>query len=235
MAEASSALRTLTRRAHMLLPGLYAWTVTVATPVTQRGAGPGARACAVAALVALVAGPLLVTTRPLVARIIGVHAFLGACLITWALLGPLLTVSRLDPLRGMLGAFAWALFAFGWGSLRELGHVPEDDPRAVPGPALTARSRLPAGSAVVLATGVVLALGLSALAWRVTRPGGALLAHAAAVLSGIALIAAATSIALDRGTLRRQGTPRQRFDAATVPLSALALLLSLGFLYFLLR
>lgn len=223
----------LVHHANVLLPGLYAWVSTVAYPATQKGAAGLARVLAFSALVALVAGPLVAVDRPRLGRAIGVLGFVGLSVITWILLGPVIHVQRLDPLRASLGAVGWALFAFGWGELRQLGSVPEDDPNVIPGPSLPARSALPRGAYPVLVLGVIGAVIPLFLAWRELRPRHALFAHAASVVWAVALITSAARLALDRGRLERErSTPaRSRLSSATRPLALLTLALALGLLW----
>jgi hypothetical protein len=225
----------LTVRANMLLPGLYAWVTTVAYPTTYRGASGAARATAFLALLALLSGPLLVLDRPRLARLFGIYVFFGASVLTWLMLGPLISVERLEPVRSALGGAGWALFALGWGSVRRAGTVPEDDPHVLSGPPLTARSRLPLSASIVLGISLVgLTLPL-ALAWRVVRPEHALFAHAAALLSALFILNAGSNIALARGPSRGAFSVRQRMAALTRPLAFLSLVLLAGLVILLLR
>jgi hypothetical protein len=221
--------------ANMLLPGGYAWLTTVALPAAQRGVPATARVAALAALAALVGGPLIALARPRLGRAIGVLGFVGLCTVTWGLLGPAIGIERLEPVRAVLGTVGWILFALGWGSVREVGSVPEDDPNALSGPPLPARSRLPPGSMAILAVGIAGSLPALYFAWRITRPDHALLGHAAAVLGAMALVAASARIAVDRAGYRTLGSPSQRVNSAARPLGALALLLGIGFVWLLLR
>jgi hypothetical protein len=225
----------LTVRANMLLPGLYAWVTTVAYPTTYRGAAGSARFTAFIALLALLSGPLLVLERPRLARILGVYVFFGASLVTWLLLGDVIGVDRLEPVRSALGAAGWALFALGWGSVRRAGSVPEDDPHVLAGPLLTARSQLPVSASVVLGISLVgLAVPLT-LAWRVVRLEHALFAHAAALLCALAILTAGANIALGHGTRSSPSSVRQRIAAATRPLALLSLVLLASLVAMLLR
>jgi hypothetical protein len=219
----------------MLLPGLYAWVATVAALASQRGTPMLSRLTALTALVALVAGPLVALDRPRLGRVLGVHTFVALCIATWALLGPGVSVTRLDPTRAFLGALGWGLFAFGWGTLRNVGSVPEEDPHAILGPPLPQRGRLPRGAAALLAVSVVSAVVVLLLAWTIDRPSHALFGHAAAVLAAIALVSAGARIAVSRSEPRVPTSPRQRLDAAARPLAAVALALSLGLLWLILR
>ena len=219
----------------MLLPGLYAWLTTVGLPALQRGSPAVSRLTAGLGLVALVAGPFLTPRWSRVGRSVGILGFVGLSVLTWALLGPAITVGRLEPIRAALGSVGWALFALGWGSMRELGAVPEDDPNAILGPLLAPRARPPAVSQALLWVGVIGSLLPLYLAWRVTRPDHALFAHAAAVLSAIALVFSAARLAVDRGAYRAPSSARHRLNAAVRPLGALGLALGVGFVWLLVR
>jgi hypothetical protein len=225
----------LTVRANMLLPGLYAWVTTVAYPTTARGAPDSARVTAFVALLALLAGPILVLDRPALGRILGIHAFVGFSLVTWVLLGALIGVDRLEPVRSALGGVGWTLFALGWGTVRRAGSVPEEDPHVLLGPPLVARSRLPRSALIVLVVSLVGTLLPLSLAWRVVRPEHALLAHAAALLAALAILNSGANVGLRLGQARSSGSSRQRLAAATRPLGLLLLMLALGLLLLSLR
>jgi hypothetical protein len=192
----------------MLLPGLYAWVITVAHPVGLEGVGFLPRTLALLALLSLALGPLLVSRRPRLARGFGVWGFVGLCLTTWLLLGSRIGVTEVDPLRAAFGSVGWALYAFGWGSVRRWGSVPEEDPRAVEGPPLTARGKLPSAASWIFAAGLVGAGLIVLLAWRVRRPVHALLAHALALTLAVWVVDVAADVVTHRST--PGGAPRQR-------------------------
>jgi hypothetical protein len=220
---------------NMLLPGGYAWLTTVALPAAQRGAPGSARAAAIVALFALLSGPLIALSRPRLGRAIGVLLFVALCTLAWALLGPAIGIERLEPVRALLGAVGWILFALGWGSVRETGSIPEDDPNALHGPPLPVRKHLPRGSMAILAIGMAGSLPALYFAWRVTRPDHALLAHAVAVMAAIGLVVSSAKISVDRAGYRPPSPTAERVNSAARPLGALALLLGLGFVWLLLR
>lgn len=226
---------SLSVRANMLLPGLYAWVTTVAYPTTYRGASGTARATAFIALIALLSGPFLVLERPRLARVLGIYVFFGLSVATWLLLGELVGVDRLEPVRSGLGAAGWALFALGWGSVRRAGSVPEDDPHVLSGPPLTARSQLPVSASIVLGISLLGSTVPLMLAWRVVRLEHALFAHAAALLCALAILSAGATIALGHGAARSPSSVRQRLAAATRPLAVLSLVLLASLVTMLLR
>jgi hypothetical protein len=220
--------QALTLRANTLLPGLYAWVTTVAYPATYRGVPSSARVTAFVALVALLVGPILVLDRPRLGRAVGIYVFVGSSLATWLLLGPALGVERLEPTRSALGGIGWGLFALGWGSLRRVGTVPEDDPHVIPGAPLVPRSRVPAKAVVILGLGLGGALPPLLLAWRAVGTEHALLAHSAALLCALAIVNAASIVALGRGTPRSLPSARQRIRASLRPALVLLAVLALG-------
>lgn len=219
----------------MLLPGLLAWVSTVGSPIAERGVALFPRVTGALALIAMVAGPLVSSFHQKLGRIIGVVATMGLCLLTWLLLGPTIGVPHLEPVRAAIGAMAWLLFAFGWGAVREPGHVPEEDPRAIPGPPLAARNRLPKGALVIISIGMAGAAIPMFAAWRVIRPSHALLAHAAAIVCAIALVTGAAKIAVDRQGFRPPSSAGARLGAAVRPLTLLAVVLILRFIWMLLQ
>lgn len=222
-------------RANMLLPGVYAWLITVASPAVHRGAPLAARVTAMAALVALVAGPLVVFEHPRAARGVGVLAFVGLSVTTWLLLGPLVSVEHLEPVRACLGAVGWALFAFGWGAVRHAGSIPEEDPHVIRGDPLSARGQLPWSTFFVYSIGLLGAVIALVLAWQVVRPAQALLAHSVALVAAIALVGCAARVAVERGRSRSSLAPRSRLNASARPLAMALLLLGLGFVWLMLR
>lgn len=213
----------------VLVPGVYAWLVTVALPSAQRDASALPKVSAFFALVCLIGGPVVALYRERVGRALGVYGFVGFAVMTWLLLGDLLSGAKLDPLRAALGSVGWALFAFGWGSVREVGAIPEQDPHALTGAPLTARSMLPKGAGVVMGLGLAGAVVPIFLAWRIDRPLHALLGHAVAVVVAVALVTSAAVIGVSRGNTR-QHSPRTRLELASRSLGLAVALLSLGFM-----
>jgi hypothetical protein len=219
----------------MLLPGLYAWLSTVAAPVSVRGAPIAARVTAAIALIAMIAGPVLALRYARLGQAVGVYLFVGLSLATWLIADTLIGVQALEPVRAGLGAVGWALFALGWGTVRTVGDVPEEDPHAIVGAPLPARGRLPRATLAVFSIGLAGAAVPLLLAWRVIRPGHALLAHAVAVTCAVAIVTSAAKIALARGSWQAQNPPRVRLLAASRPLAVLTVLLAAGMVWAVLR
>ena len=228
-------LGALRDRASTVLPGLYAWLTTVALPSAPHGAPRMARVTALLALLALLAAPLFVVSRPLVGRALGIFGFIGCSLLTWLLLGAGLIQNSGDPLLPALGAVAFTLYALGWGSQRRRGVVPEDGPNVIPGPPLQPRVRPPAVAPFVFGLILVSALVPVFLAFRVADSERSLFAHAVAILAAILAITVGSRVALGLGQRRSLPAVPERLNAVAVPLALLALLFGLGFLWLVLR
>src|SRR5262245_45570668 len=157
----------------VLAPGLYAWTVTVGWPVSQRFAPLGARIFALVALVTLVAGSTLLFSSPRLARILGIWVFLAACLGTSAWYAPALGPLHFDPVPGILGSGGWALFAISWAG--DAATAPSASTPSPPTPSprpdrdLSARRgrNVPRAAAAVLALVALTAAVPMVLAWWV--------------------------------------------------------------------
>ena len=155
---------------YTLVPGLFAWITTVLVPVSFRGASVYARVTATVAVIALVLGPIISSRQPRLGRMVGVAVFVAFSLFTWILLGNYVDIQRVDPVRGFAGAVGWAMFAFGWGRVRRVGAVPEEDPHVISGPPMPARAALPTGAYAIFVLASVGALVPLVLAWRVSAP-----------------------------------------------------------------
>ena len=223
-------VRAFAARANKLLPGLYAWTATVALPATYPDAGWEARASSVAALVALVLGPWLSPTRPALGRVLGIHAFVGFSLVTWTLAVRAGVPLAPEPVRAAFGGLGWMVYAFGWGELARPLRVPEDDPHVLGGPALTPRAVLPRRAGAVIGLGAAGALLLGILAWRVQRTPQTVMGHAVALAAGLWMLSAATEIALTEVQSPR-GSTGERLARVSGTLSLLLVFLGLGLLW----
>jgi hypothetical protein len=222
-------------RTNMLVPGVFAWLVTVGIPAAERGVSIWARIVSLLVLGPLIAGPFVAARQPRLGSAIGVYGTMGLALVSWISLGPAVGVLHLDPVRSAIGSVGWVLFAFGWGSVRDTRAIPEDDPRAILGPQLSPRMSLPFGATVVLAFGILAATLPVFVAWRVARPSHALLAHASAILAAIGLVSSASKIASERQNWRPEPVPTTRFARAVRPLTLLAVVLILRLIWTLLR
>ncbi len=222
-----------TVRTNLFVSGAFAWLATVAAPTLGSGWLPMLSASA--ALISLVGGLLIAPRLPKAGRLVTMAGFLGFSTVTWVLLGSTLDVGRLEPVRAAAGAVGWMLFAFGWGAVRNVRSVPENDPRVIRSEPLTPRRSLPLVTHVVFAIASVGAMVPWLLAWRVTRPEHALLAHGAGLLCAIAMVSAGAQISVQRGQRVRLPGPAARLNAASSALSGLVVVAVLGVVIWLVR
>ena len=230
-----NVLSALRDRASTVLPGLYAWLTTVGLPAVQQRASGSTRVTAVLALVSLLTAPLFVVQRPLVARCLGIFAFLGFSLLTWLMLGAGLVQAPGDPVLSALGAVAFTLYALGWGSLRRRDAIPEDGPDVIPGPPLQPRSKPQSSAPIVFGLILISAFVPVFLAFRVAETERALFAHAAAILAAIMTTTVGARVALFVGERKALPSAGERLNSAAVPLALLALVFGLGFLWLVVR
>ncbi len=231
MAEATQRELPISARTNMLLPGVFAWLVTIGIPAAERGVAIWPRIISILVLGPLIAGPVVAVKQPRLGSAIGIYGTMILALLSWILLGGAVSVQHLDPVRSAIGSVGWVLFAFGWGSVRDTRAIPEDDPRAILGPELAPRAQLPQGATLVLAFGIVAATLPVFVAWRVERPSHALLAHACALLAAIGLVSSASKIASERQHYKMENSPSTRFARAVRPLTLLAVVLILRLIW----
>jgi hypothetical protein len=226
---APSDVLPLAERTRVLLPGLYAWLLTVGLPVLARGVRSGPRLAAAGALLALVLSLLVVGRRLALARLLGIYGFVFASALTWALLGSDLSPVHLDRIRTALGMLGWVLYAFGWGRV----HAPPADRHAhvASGALLVPRSRLHPRATTIVAFAVVAALVLEGLAFRVDRAEHSVLAHAVAVACALLVLGTASRVALAQGTRHELASGTARLNAVALRGAALALLFGIGLVW----
>jgi hypothetical protein len=202
---------TLLGHGRLLVPGLYAWSLTVLYPSLSPGASLSARLLALLALPFLFASPFFARDRPGISRLLGIYGFLGACAAAFVAVGPLLSAERLDPYRAALGSVGWVLYAFG---------AP-----------LHPRGRLPVQSSLLLWFSIVAAVGFLALPFWVDRREHSVFAHAVSVVCALAVLGAAAEVALELPTPRELPSPSVRMNAIALPVAGIALLLALGLVW----
>jgi hypothetical protein len=217
-----------------VVPGLYGWLATVATPVIQRGVPWSARACALLAVLALAGSFVLSSARPRLSRWLGVYAFIIGCFGAWLLLGPRLRADQLDAVRGALGAVGFLLHALAWGASPRDPDVELLD-NLVPGLPLQPRQRPPRSGAIVLGLGIAVALAPMAVAFGVENPSASLLAQSMALGCGLLVIGAATDVALRVGKPHAFPGWRSRASRAVWPIGALVVGGGIGLLWLTLR
>ena len=221
-------------RTRVLLPGVYAWLLTVELPVLVRGVSAWPRLTALVALAALLVGVLVLARRRRLAQLLGIHAFVACSLLTWALLGSDRSPVHLDRVRTALGALGWALYAFGWGRLRgSLGA--QDAAEVIAGQPLVARTHLHPRSLPVAGLCIVAALVFEALAFRVDRPEHAVLAHALAAACAVLVLSTGGRVALAQGSRSELPSGATRLNGIALRGALLSALFGLGLLWAALR
>jgi len=207
-----------------VLAALVAWAITVAPAAFARSSPRWAVLLAVLALFAGLGGPLLVSTRPFLARHIGISIFLALVTGTWLLSSPTLQPARLDPLRAAIGAIAWGVFALSWNERWAPKRDVEVDPNA---PVLQARATLPRLAVPIAAAGVVSGLVYIVTAWRVRDVDRALVVQALSLVCAVAVITVSATVAIARGRRPDPG-PRRLTAPALRPLIMLVALAIAG-------
>jgi hypothetical protein len=206
--------------AQTLLAVVAAWSITLAPAAFARGSSALSTLLALLALIAGLGGPLLVPTRPRLARHIGISAFAALATATWLAASPAIQPGRLDPTRAVIGAVAWGVYALTW---RERWQTPQSDTPADPlAPVLQARATLPALSRPLTALGIVIGLSYLTLAWRARDADRALATQAVAIAAATAVITASAVVALARGK-RQPGGARRLTPSAVRSLILFAL------------
>lgn len=212
-----------------VVPGVYAWAVTVVPAAWSRASNIGVKIAAVLAFGALL--QTLVASSPsekLRGRIpghVGVWVFVLASTVVWVTVPDAMSPAHLHPARGIAGMLGWGVFAFAvaapaLGSARE-GPLPEGG--------LKPRLPLARGDAIYIGAAVLLAAALQAVGWSVTVPERAVLVRVVTLAAGIAIIGAATSIA----TARHSNPPSfgRAFRSAFPMLACIALLVMAAVAY----
>ena len=168
------------------------------------------------------------------ARALGVYAFIGACALSWALLGGELSPLRVDSIRSAAGSLGWVLYAFGWGRVRA-ARIPEDEPNVVLGTPLVPRSKLDRRTLPIAGCAVVAALTFQALAFRVDRLEHAVLAHAIAAACALLVLSVGANVALAQGTRRELASGLVRLNAVALRGALLSVLIGVGLVWAALR
>ncbi len=237
------SLSELGASAQALIPGLYAWSVTVAPVAWSRGAPIAAKIAAVAGVLALMTAPAIEAVggrsevphqsekpkgTPLIwARFASVWGFALSSALVWTLAPTALSSSRLDGVRGVLGIIGWALFAFASAG-PSLRRSEVTSSQLVTRTALPPRSRLARGDGAYIAAGALLALGMQSVGWGVPVQERAVLVRLVTVACGISVLAATTSLALARHAPRKPASRGVRLRRALPWLVLLILFVASG-------
>jgi hypothetical protein len=204
-----------------VVPGLYAWAITVAAPGWVRGAPVVAKVASGLALLVLLIGPVVERWAPNVARLgVGWGLVLGA-VVTW-MVAPETAMTSFDAARGIAGMFGWALFAFAIAS-------PARPARSaiVSSEPLAPRTEPARHDAPLLLVGVLLAAGLEIPGWNIEQRDRSLLLRIVALAGGLGLLSASSAIAVGRHRVPGDGSRqrRRRFRVNVVGWASSAFLL----------
>jgi hypothetical protein len=222
--------RGLGATSQALVPGVYAWAVTVEPVAWSRDGTAGAKVAAMACLGALFVGPLFERRSPDLVRMVSGWGVVMASIAVWVV-APEGAFAAFDSARGLAGMLGWALFAFASASpAREAG------PGTPLGSPLRPRLATSRADTLLLFAGLALAVALEAFGWKVADRDRALLVRMTAVAGGLGLITAAGAMAIHRGLpLDEPRVPRpkrRRLQTRPVLWSLLATgLVGLGALY----
>lgn len=215
------------------VPGLYAWAVTVAPVAWARGAGPTAKAAAIAGVVALaVAIGFERSDQARRARLVSVWGLVGASALVWLIAPALNGVTRIDAARGISGMLGWGLFAYASSAptYRRSSARPRFEGRE-----LAARAPSPRGDRYYLAAAALAAAALQVVGWTTAEGERALLVRLVTVGAGIALISQAAQLALARHKRPRAVPTKARRRAVVTALAAVSGVAVLGIVLALLR
>jgi hypothetical protein len=200
-----------------VIPGFYAWAITVAPFAWARGASGLAKLFACLGLGTLI-GALFEgralrwrrsrsspeseqhEQRPLKASVYPTVLFWGLTVtsgIVWVLAPASAGAARLDALRGVLGMVGWALFAFASAgpTLRALG--PEEAAK-VTRTALRPRPELSRTDTAYVALGIAATCAMQLVGWNAPTAERALLVRLVTILGGIVILGAFTNLAVAR-------------------------------------
>jgi hypothetical protein len=106
-----------------------------------------------------------------------------------------------------LGALGWGLFALGWGGFPARLR-PVEELESATSQRLPSRGSLPLAMRGGFFVLVSFSVALPLLAWRVERPGVALLAHAVALAGSVSLLNVGTRILIARPDSEHRSAPR---------------------------
>jgi len=216
--------------AQAIVPGAYAWVVTVEPAAFVRGAPVVSRVAALCGVGFLSLAPVLEKKRPRAARIVSIWGLVATSLLVWVLApASFLSPKSADAVRGIAGMIAWALFA--------LASCAPALPRRLRGHAsssvqvLSRRGDSGRTDALILAVGIGAAALVQGVGWNVDAPERALLVRLVALSTGVMIVGAASSLVLARHLPRKPDSSTRRVKRAVVPLVVFGLLAVAGAIY----
>ena len=227
--------------AQAAIPGVYAWAVTVAPAAWARGAPALPKVVAISGLLMLGAAALIERrggAGPLrsdqLARACSVWGLVLSAALVWALSPAALSPFRMDAPRGVAGMIGWALFAFASAG-PSLKRDASEAARVIAAGALKPRTKVPKGDRVYLVGGVVVALALQLIGWKIAIAERAVLVRLVTLAAGLGVLGTATSISLARHQPRAPLSRRTRTRRAMPMLILLAVVGTVGLIMALVR
>jgi hypothetical protein len=216
--------------AQAIVPGAYAWLVTVEPAAFARGAPDVSKVAAALGLSILLLAPALERRRPAAARVASIWGFVGTSLVVWiAAPASFVAPAHGDVFRGMAGLVGWGLFALA-SAAPALRQRPRD---AAPSPVHALKRRGDSGrlDVMVLGVGIAGAVALQGIGWDVAGTERAVLVRLVALCAGVMLVGASASLVAARHSRRTWGTPARRVKRALLPLVLFGLLAVAGAVY----
>jgi hypothetical protein len=186
------------------------------------------KVAAIMALLALAAGLVGERLSPARARLVSLWGFVLCSALAWSAAPSALAPLRIDAPRAVAGMIGWALFALASAAPAVRRY---DEEATIERGELPPRSGVARGDAVYLLGGAVAAAVLQLIGWRVAGAERSLLVRFVAVAAGLALLGAATDIALARHFARGRASRARRLRRAMALLVVLAMLGFSGVLF----
>jgi hypothetical protein len=191
------------------LAGGYAWAVAVAPLAWAPGSSGATKLGIAAALLALTSGVVGERWAKSWVRPVSLWGFVLASAFTWSTFPIGLGIARIDPVRGVSGMLAWALYALAYAApaMEPIGGASH----VVSGAPLAERRKLPARDRAYVLGGTLVAIALQLPGWSLTDPGRALLMRLLGVASGLVAIGIATDLAARHNALTAPRRRRRRW------------------------
>ncbi len=217
--------------AQAAVPGLYAWFVTVVPCAWSRGDHLPGKVASILALAALAVAIYLEPQRPKVARAVSVWGLTGGSILVWMFSSVQLAPQHFATARALSGMLGWGLFAYA-SAAPALGTRTGG---VVEAGLLKPRSTVLRGDAWYLGGGIIAALVLQTIGWRVLSPERALLIRIATLAAGIGVIGAAVSLSLARRLGPKKALKKNPMKELLGWGVTIAAILAIGMVYALLR
>jgi hypothetical protein len=143
--------------------------------------------------------------------------------MTWLVEPSAMSLLKIDAARGFAGMLGWGLFAFACAA-PPVRRDEANEARVVEGPPLRPRTRLARGDVAIISLGAAIACVLQVVGWRSGPAERAILVRLVALACGLAVLGAATGVALARHARRIPPPRRERIRRVIPWLSVLSVL-----------